>query len=298
MRGSLRVSIWLAARHPRSSRSVPRRVGLAVAVASVAATMAAAQQDASRPRPSPGQPTRGFAAVMISTGIDYTRPDVAARLARDGEGEIIGWDAEHRDGRPFAEAGVADRAVALAPVLVVPVRVVAAEPATWAEAFAFLARTPARVVVVAVPDAPAGMARESIARMRALPATLFIVAGAAQGSTARNGTGAPQAATNIVHVDALRPGQPHARAMATTGRADLLVAPRQSLREAPGGSLAPPADAVEAAVLAAGVLACLDLAGAATAADVRVRLIGAARRIDPGLPPVVETCEPADRRRP
>ena len=44
----------------------------------------------------------GVAIALASTaGIDYTRPEVAARLARDGEGEIIGWDFIDNDRRPL-----------------------------------------------------------------------------------------------------------------------------------------------------------------------------------------------------
>ena len=40
--------------------------------------------------------------AILTTGIDYTDPAIAARLARDGEGELIGWDFTENDRRPFA----------------------------------------------------------------------------------------------------------------------------------------------------------------------------------------------------
>jgi hypothetical protein len=39
-----------------------------------------------KPPLPPGRDPGGQAVALISTGIDYTRLDIAARLARDGEG--------------------------------------------------------------------------------------------------------------------------------------------------------------------------------------------------------------------
>lgn len=292
-------------------RSPPRRspgwgrwaaAGAAVAAVLLVATAATAptvmaQQDMPRPPVPPGPPTRGFAVVLIGAGLDYSVPDVAARLARDGEGDVIGWDGEFRDARPFTRSGGADRAVALAPFLIAPVRVVPARAATWNEAFAFLARTPARVVVVALPGAVPDVAREAATRMQRLPATLFLIA--APPATDPAGAAARSALTgpNVVVVDALRPAATTGAGRAPATVADLLVAPPQSLREAPGADDAPPRDAIEAAVLAAGALACLDLSTATSAAEVRQRLLAAARRLDTALPPALEPCDAATRRR-
>jgi subtilisin family serine protease len=53
----------------------------------------------------PGVDPGGVAVAIIGQGVDYTQPDIAARLARDGEGEIIGWDFVDNDRRPFPENG-------------------------------------------------------------------------------------------------------------------------------------------------------------------------------------------------
>jgi hypothetical protein len=82
-------------------------------------------------------------------------------LARDGEGELIGWDLVDNDNRPFrrsegasaASASGGDgtalaRAVGAPGRRIVPVRIDAADPGSIARAVAFVARTPARIVVV------------------------------------------------------------------------------------------------------------------------------------------------------
>src|SRR6185369_8658920 len=62
--------------------------------------VAAVAQGKKPPLP-PGRDPGGVAIALIGTGIDYTIPEVAQRLARDGEGELIGWDLEHKDRKPF-----------------------------------------------------------------------------------------------------------------------------------------------------------------------------------------------------
>jgi hypothetical protein len=68
------------------------------------------------PAPMPGLDPGGVMVALIGRGVDYTRPGMANRLARDGEGEIIGFDLIDRDRRPFCRTGceaVTDAAMAL-----------------------------------------------------------------------------------------------------------------------------------------------------------------------------------------
>ena len=123
----------------------------------------AAAQDA-KPRVPAGGDPGGVAVALISTGIDYTLPALARRLARDGEGEIIGWDIVDKDNRPFDRSkggapvnwggdGTATAGALLgdgAGVRLVAVRVNPAEPVTLARAVAFIAQTPARIAVLAM----------------------------------------------------------------------------------------------------------------------------------------------------
>lgn len=72
---------------------------LALVLFIVAATSALAQR---KPRLPAGLDPGGVAvAIAAPDGIDYTQPDIARRLARDGEGELIGWDFVDNDRFPF-----------------------------------------------------------------------------------------------------------------------------------------------------------------------------------------------------
>ncbi len=124
-------------------------------------TFATATAQDQRPKVPPGRDPGGVAVALISTGIDYTLPAIAARLARDGEGEIIAWDFESNDNRPFdrskgnSPAEWGGDATAIASVILtdpgvrlVAVRIVQTDVVSIARAAAFLAQTPARVAVV------------------------------------------------------------------------------------------------------------------------------------------------------
>ncbi len=111
---------------------------------------------AADPKVPPAGPAQDRRPVAILTiGFDYTRAEIAARLARDGEGEIIAWDVPGDDRFPFATAGDTELVAALvsqlsptAPVSLLPIKVDPDDPASLAKALAFIARTPARTVLV------------------------------------------------------------------------------------------------------------------------------------------------------
>src|SRR2546421_11885627 len=69
-------------------------------IAATAFGVAALAQE-KKPPLQPGRDPGGVAIALVTTGIDYTVPEVAQRLARDGEGELIGWDLEDQDRKPF-----------------------------------------------------------------------------------------------------------------------------------------------------------------------------------------------------
>ncbi len=52
--------------------------------------------------------------IAADTGFDYTQKDIAGRLARDGEGELIGWDFVDEDRKPYAPAASAPQSTDLA----------------------------------------------------------------------------------------------------------------------------------------------------------------------------------------
>jgi hypothetical protein len=104
-----------------------------------------------KPALPPGRDPAGVAIALLTTGIDYTLPTIAGHLARDGEGELIGFDLIDNDNRPFGGDGTALATNLLDPAIatrLVPVRVDPRDPASLARAVAFIAQTPARIVVV------------------------------------------------------------------------------------------------------------------------------------------------------
>jgi hypothetical protein len=152
-----------ALRHTR--RSLP--AVLLSSLALVTLTSPAPAQDrrpSSKPRIVPGQDPGGIAVALIGTGVAYTLPQIARRLARDGEGDILGIDFEARDNRPLdldaggaPASGVRPRGTSAAAVLLgeaprarlVPVRLFPGEPRSAAVALGFVLRSPARIVVMA-----------------------------------------------------------------------------------------------------------------------------------------------------
>src|SRR5262245_28751980 len=117
---------------------------------------------AKKPPLPPGRDPGGVAIALITTGIDYTAPHIAQRLARDGEGELIGFDLVDNDNRPLGAARAdtpahwgGDGTVLAASILdatigarLVPVRIDPSNSTSLARAVAFIAQTPARIVAV------------------------------------------------------------------------------------------------------------------------------------------------------
>lgn len=95
--------------------------------------------------------------ALIGGGIDYTDKAIAARLARDGEGNIVGWDFVDNDIFPYAKDAVSNAQAKLLlanpGVELVPVRVNAADYRGVGGAASFLSHTPVRIVVVTLTSA-------------------------------------------------------------------------------------------------------------------------------------------------
>jgi hypothetical protein len=234
-----------------------------------------AQASIRKPAVPSGTPTRGFAVVLLAEGIDYTKPTVAARLARDGEGVAIAYDAVDDDARPYGTDAATQALVQLAPTLVVPIRVDAtADSAT--RAFAFVRRSPARVVVVLSPLADGALARETTAA----PDQLVIVAAGEAPKLTR---------ANVLTVAALPPaGSPAVRLEV----ADIVLAPASATREAPTGQAsAGPATVRKAVLLTTGLFACLDLSRARSPADVIAAIVARGAKGTAGTAPLVEVCD-------
>jgi hypothetical protein len=128
-------------------RVLPALAALALVVASPAIA-------ADPPVPA-GKDPGGPAVALITAGIDYTAPDVARVLARDGEGELVGWDFVDNDHRPYAAAGGTDdtqlaKMFSGAGLRMVPIRADLADPLSLARGAAFAGKTPASIVIVPV----------------------------------------------------------------------------------------------------------------------------------------------------
>jgi hypothetical protein len=214
----------------------------------------AASSQESNPRLPAGRDPGGVAVALVTTGLDYTQPEIAARLARDGEGELIGWDFVDNDNRPFAAGEGTERARRLLEVYaqarLVPVRVKPGDPNSLAQAVAFVSRTPARIL--AIPFSSANRAdwepfRQAAERLG--KDILFVLA-----ASATDGPGDAElwpAAFKLPNAVAVAPAPPLPDG-AKTGDA-WIVTRGSSLFGARGD---PPPSSAEAVVLAAGLAAC------------------------------------------
>ena len=103
----------------------------------------------------------GIAIAIVSSGIDYLKPTISPYLARDGEGQIIGWDFVDDDDTPYhpssksrattsgqdaIDALLVAAASAKIRIRLIPLRINPADVTMRAKALAHAARTPATIV--------------------------------------------------------------------------------------------------------------------------------------------------------
>lgn len=114
------------------------------------------------PKVPAGLDPGGVSVAHIDTGVNYTLPFIAKRLARDGEGDIIGYDLEDDDLTPFdaqpgsSGANTRRHGTSVASVLLreaprarlQPYRYAANNPASFAEIVYQIGYTPARIVAM------------------------------------------------------------------------------------------------------------------------------------------------------
>lgn len=176
----------------------------------VSAMMASASAHAADPAISAGMDPGGTAVAIIGAGIDYTLPEITARLARDGEGDIVGFDYADEDHRPYATGTTpstitARTIVASTPnARLIPLRVEAADAMSVARAIAHAAQGPAKIIALdhATAYGPGGRALSEAAAH--FSSHLFIIAAGDDGAdlnAARN----PPATPNILIVTAAGP---------------------------------------------------------------------------------------------
>ena len=125
-----------------------RYLAAILAVLVVASHLALAADPKLPPATDPGL----VPVALVAHGVDYTDPAIAPRLARDGEGNIVGWDFVDSDNLPYAKDPASN---ALAKLLLtnpgvelVPVRVGSSDFNGVAGSAGFVALTPVRTVVV------------------------------------------------------------------------------------------------------------------------------------------------------
>lgn len=112
-----------------------------------------AQTTTRKPRLPPGRDPGGPAIAIIGDGVDYVDPIIASRLARDGEGELIGWDFIDNDNRPFATGDGGGGALrtyigALPSARFIPIRVTNVTSMLDVRALGFALRTPAQFILL------------------------------------------------------------------------------------------------------------------------------------------------------
>jgi len=128
----------------------------------------------------PGRDPGGIMVAVVAQGFDYTRPDIAARLARDGEGEIVGFDFVANDRTPYDGqadgdgSAVARTILAKAPgVRLALVR--ASDQRSVGRALSFIAKSPARVALIVSADDRDAASRMVEQAARSLERILFVV---------------------------------------------------------------------------------------------------------------------------
>ncbi len=125
--------------------------GLGVALL---ATAVSAQSDRKPPVPK-GIDPGGVAAAFVGPGVDYTKPVIAAQLARDGEGELIAWDFIDNDALPYLPMpSLQGRPRAAPPARQIPIRADPTDAQSLARAVAFINATPARIVAISMWTGP------------------------------------------------------------------------------------------------------------------------------------------------
>lgn len=104
------------------------------------------------PKVPPAKDASGTPVALVAGGIDYTDAALTGRLARDGEGNIVGWDFVDNDISPYSQDAAANALakllVANADVKLVPVRVGDGDTRGVAGAAGFVSHTPVSIVAV------------------------------------------------------------------------------------------------------------------------------------------------------
>lgn len=148
-----------------------------------------------KPVVPPDRDPGGVLVALVAQGIDYRLPALSSKLARDGEGEIVGWDVVDNDRLPFdanegtasADLGgdataIATRVIASgAPVRLAPIRIDAEDGASIARGVRLAGQIRARIVLLPLWSRDSARWHLFVTAANAQPGTLFVLP-AAEGS--------------------------------------------------------------------------------------------------------------------
>ena len=113
----------------------------------------------SDPPVPPGRDPGGIPVAIVGQGLDYTLPHLAQMLARDGEGEITGYDFADEDRRPFetsSAAGTAGPGTRVAEIVtgegqaatLIAIRAKMDNPVSLTKAIRFATQGPSRIIAI------------------------------------------------------------------------------------------------------------------------------------------------------
>lgn len=291
-----------------SRRRVTMTCAALLSLAALGATFSAgrvgAQSTARKPKPPVGRDPGGVAVAIIGSGVDYRRPALAKRLARDGEGEPIAWDFKDNDARPLeqvmapatrpaegAGTAMAELLLSEAPASrLVPIRIGDVSLSTLGNAVAFVSRTPARIAVVAagVRETPWGLFSEAGRRAKQL--LIIMPWGGAYDRAAWTGAREADAALFVTAV--AEDGSILSAAAAIPGGADIAV-PATPVRD--GGPAQPvdlgAAEAIAAIRLAGLAARILAQSPALDGAALKARLLAHAKPREGAVPWLADISE-------
>ncbi len=172
-----------------------RALAVAWSAAWLLASVPSAQAGPGEPPVPAGTDPGGVAVALIDSGVNYTVPEIAARLARDAQGRLLGYDFHDDDRMPFDivpgyaassgnhhGTGVAGVLMREAPAArLVPYRYHATSFESLAQIVRHIGQGPARIVSMPL----GGYARRQWEPMRraiaAHPEILFVVSAGNEG---------------------------------------------------------------------------------------------------------------------
>ncbi|MGF1594470.1 MAG: S8 family serine peptidase [Kiloniellaceae bacterium] len=183
-----------APQHARAIRYDNDGIALELVLFDADLTTVQAVEPLNPPVPEGNDPG-GVTVAHIDSGVNYLLPEIAARLARDGDGNFLGRDLWDDDGRPFDGDSsrspffpirhgtpVASLLIAEAPdIRLLPIRYPRPDMARMAEAVETAAAAGARIVALPMGSRAADDWADFAAAARAQPEMLFVVSAGNDG---------------------------------------------------------------------------------------------------------------------